>query len=73
MVISIGRCPCCTATARLDGEYCRQCMTAYGERMAALIVRARRDKAFAKACLQTMSPAARKSFVKVLERTKANS
>jgi SRSO17 transposase len=69
MVIAIGRCPCCTATARMDGEFCRQCLAAYGERMAALIVRARTDKDFASACLKTMSPAARKSFVKVLDRS----
>jgi hypothetical protein len=74
MVISIGRCPCCLTTARLDGEFCRQCLAAYGDRMATLIVRARSDKDFAKACLKSMSPAARKSFVKVLERsTKSNS
>lgn len=36
--------------------------------MAALIVRARNDKQFAAACLKSMSPAARKSFTKVLER-----
>jgi hypothetical protein len=37
--------------------------------MAALIVRARSDREFAAACLKSMSPAARKSFVKVLERS----
>lgn len=68
MVITIGRCPCCTTTARLEGDFCRQCLAAYGEHMAPLIVRARNDKQFAAACLKSMSPAARKSFAKVLER-----
>jgi predicted amidophosphoribosyltransferase len=68
-VIAIGRCPCCGLTARLQQEFCRQCIAAFGEHMATLIVRARNDKAFAQACLKSMSPAARKSFVKVLDRT----
>lgn len=61
-MIMIGRCACCDARARLENLVCAGCVHSYGERIALLISKARRDSTFASQCLARMTPRARAAF-----------
>ena len=67
MLLTVGRCSCCSRMARVEQALCAECIAEYGERMATLIARARTHAGFAEACAARMSDQAQLSFMQILE------
>ncbi len=61
----IGACPCCLTPSRLASVFCAECVGRFGLRFAALVVRVRADRQFARLCFEALSREARPRFIEM--------
>jgi hypothetical protein len=61
-IVSLARCGACLRMARVEREICDRCRRLFGERMAVLTMRIRRDEAFRRLCVMQLGPDARVRF-----------